>query len=128
LDCPPRQPPYRAVCSVLIEELHVVDRAAQGLPGQFTPDFSQLVAGFVIDRRKWPGIIVALPLENHKLAENMNPTLLLVIGAGLWVLVEVWAFRAKQLTTALFWSRLLAPVVSIALSSLAIYLMIRSRH
>jgi hypothetical protein len=35
LDRPPSQPPYRSGCFALIEELHVLDRAAQELPGQF---------------------------------------------------------------------------------------------
>ncbi|HEX5221620.1 MAG TPA: hypothetical protein VFZ59_18795 [Verrucomicrobiae bacterium] len=58
----------------------------------------------------------------------MSPTLLSVIGLGLWILVGIWDFRAKQLTKALFWSRLLVPVISMLLSCVAIYLLIRSKR
>jgi hypothetical protein len=57
----------------------------------------------------------------------MTPTILTLIGIGLWAGVTVWDYRAKELTPALFLSRLLAPAVAALLCSVALYY-IRSSH
>ena len=54
----------------------------------------------------------------------MNPVWLAFAGTGLWLVVAVWNFRARETTPALFWARLLQPIVSILLFGAAIYLLL----
>jgi len=50
--------------------------------------------------------------------------IILAIAVALWGAVLVWDFNAKALTPALFWSRLIAPLLSAFLLGIALYLMI----
>jgi|GEM_PF-3604634 len=50
----------------------------------------------------------------------MNIFLFPAIGAVVWFLVIVWDFRAKELTPALFWARLIVPAVVVVLCVVAL--------
>jgi hypothetical protein len=52
----------------------------------------------------------------------MEPAFLMLTGIALWGGVTVWNYRATELTRALFWSRLLAPVAAAFLFGAALYL------
>jgi len=53
----------------------------------------------------------------------MTPIILALIALGLWVLIGVWNYRAKELTPALFWSRLIVSASAVLLFGLALYSM-----
>lgn len=55
----------------------------------------------------------------------MAPACLTLIGLALWVAVGVWNYRAKELTMALFWSRLIATVAGAFLFAISLYLLSR---
>ena len=58
----------------------------------------------------------------------MNPIYYLLIGFGFWGCVLVWDVKAKGLTHALFWFRIIAPVIAMVLSAIALYLIITGKH
>jgi hypothetical protein len=48
--------------------------------------------------------------------------ILILVGIMLWISVGVWDFLALELTETLFWARLAAPVIFIAILILALLL------
>jgi hypothetical protein len=48
--------------------------------------------------------------------------ILILVGIMLWISVGVWDFIALELTETLFWARLAAPVIFIAILILALLL------
>jgi phosphoglycerol transferase MdoB-like AlkP superfamily enzyme len=48
--------------------------------------------------------------------------ILILVGIMLWISVGVWDFLALELTESLFWARLAAPVIVIAILILALLL------
>jgi hypothetical protein len=48
--------------------------------------------------------------------------ILILVGIMLWISVGVWDFLALELTETLFWARLAAPVIVIAILILALLL------
>jgi len=48
--------------------------------------------------------------------------ILILVGIMLWISVGVWDFLASELTETLFWARLAAPVMCIAILILALLL------
>jgi hypothetical protein len=48
--------------------------------------------------------------------------ILILVGIMLWISVGVWDFLALELTETLFWARLAAPVICIAILILALLL------
>ena len=58
----------------------------------------------------------------------MNPIYYLLIGFGFWGCVLIWDARAKGMSHALFWFRIIAPLVAMILSAIALYLFYTGKH